>query len=68
MWSLVCYILLRKTYHRHRRGSDENFRNTSDNWKVNQVRKSPIVSHIQPIHGFNTELSLFTSKTHRVFD
>ena len=68
MCTLVCYIPLHKIDHWYRRHSDENLRNTSDNWKISQFWKDFTISHVQPLRGFNTELSLITSQTHWVFN
>ena len=61
-------FLFHKTEYRYCCGHNENPRNTSDNWEISQIWKSPSISHIQLVHGLNIELSLFTSQTHWVFD
>ena len=63
LWNLVCYISLHKTDYRFNRHSDENLRKISDNWKISQFWKNFIISHVQPLHSFNSGLSLFTSGT-----
>ena len=39
MWNLVCHISLHKTDNRYCRCRNENPKNTSDNWKISQLRK-----------------------------
>ena len=39
-----------------------------NNRKIGHFWKTPTISHVKPLPGFNIELSLFTNQTHRVFD